>query len=104
LQFEKVFLQGVFFGQALLGPAGAGGMGLGVTKKPANASQFLQRLQATDPQVPAQMDEVLEQTVATLGFEKLALELGKLLLDVEIETPSLIQLAEKGDGIRIEIG
>src|SRR5262249_53575871 len=41
-------------------------------EEPANASQLLQPLGATDPQFPAQQDEPLEQTVATLGFEKLA--------------------------------
>jgi hypothetical protein len=111
LELKKVFLQGVFFGQALLGPAGAGCIGLGVTrldrtdllraKKAANASQLLQRLQATDPQLPAQLDEPLEQMVATLGFEKLALELGKLLVDFVVEPPGLIQLAQKGSGIEV---
>ena len=77
LKLKKVFLQGVFFvqpgfvfGQALLGQAGVGGVGGGVilldwtdllrAKKPANASQLLQRLQATDPQFPAQQDHLLE--------------------------------------------
>src|SRR5262249_23595084 len=113
-ELKKVFLQGFFFGQVLfcqtlLGQAGAGDVGLGlillywtasfVTEEPANASQLLQPLQATDPQVPAQLGEPLEQTVATLGFEKLALDLGKLLLDFEVAIPGLIQLTEKGSGI-----
>jgi hypothetical protein len=120
LELKKVFLQDFFFGQpvffhallghALLGQAEAGGIGGGVNlldwtafllpaKKPANASQLLQRLQATDPQFPAQQDEPLEQAVAATGFEELALELGKLLLDFVVKTPGLIQLAEKGNWI-----
>jgi hypothetical protein len=104
LELKKVFPQGFLFGHAVfgqpvLGQAGAGGIGGGVAKKPANASQFLQRLQATDPQLPAQLDEPLEQAVATPGFEKLALELGKLMLDFVVETRGLMQLAEKGDWI-----
>jgi hypothetical protein len=121
LELKKVFPQGFllgqaafFLGQALLGQAGAGGIGLGVTllywtalllaKKAANASQLFQPLQAMDPQVPAQQGEPLKQKVATLGFEELALNLGKLLLDFEVETPGLVQLAQKGEGIKSEIG
>jgi len=70
-----------------------------LTEDPANASELLQPLGATDPQFPAQQDELLEMAVATLGFEKLARELGKPLLDFEVETPGLIHLAQKRVGI-----
>jgi hypothetical protein len=111
LELKEVLLQVFFLGQAVLGQAGAGGIevvlldwiALLLTKKPANASQLLQPLQARDPMDAAQLGEPLEQTVATLGFEKLAFDLGKLLLDFEVETAGLIQLAQKGDGIG-EIG
>jgi hypothetical protein len=115
LELKKVFLQGflfcqALFCQALLGQGGAvGGIGLGVIlvyctellllEKAANASQLLQPLEATDEQFPAQQDNLLEQAVATLGFEKLALDLGKLLFDCVVKTPGLIHLAQKGNRI-----
>ena len=96
-----------------MGQARAFGIGLGVIllywtgflvpKDRANASQLLQPLQATDEQLPAQLDEPLEQTVSTLGFEKLALDLGKLL-DFKVATLGLIQFAQKRSGIGEEIG
>jgi len=92
-ELKKAFLQ-------VFGEARAFSIGLGVirlywtpllflTKKLANASQVLQPLKATDEQLTAKMDEPLEQTVATLGFEKLALDLRKLLLDLEVASLGL---------------
>src|SRR5262249_33990583 len=116
LELKKVLFQGFFFGQAVfflgqapLGQAVLGRIGLEVillywtalllAKKPVNASQLLHPLEATDKQFPAQQDNLLEQAVATPGFEKLALDLGKLLLDFEVETAGLTHLAQKGEGI-----
>src|SRR5262249_26480966 len=121
LKLKKVFLQGFFFGQAgfvlgqtLLGQAGAGGAGGRVilvcwtvllrAEKPANARQLLQPLEAADKQDPGQLNEFLEQTIATLGFKELALDFGKLLLDFEVVTAGLLRLTQKGEGIKIEIG
>jgi len=108
LELKNVFLQ-------VLGKFRACGISLGVTlldltaflflaKKPANASQLLQPVEASDKYFPAQQDELLEVTVATLGFKKLALELGKLLLDFAVATLALLHLAQKGEGIGEEIG
>jgi len=101
-ELKKAFLQ-------VLGQARAFGIGLGVillyltafllAKDRANASQILQPLKATDEQFPAQQDDLLEQTVATLGFEKLALDLGKLLLDFAVATLGLLHVAQKRSGI-----
>jgi len=100
-ELKNVFLQ-------VLGQAAAFGIGLGGTllhgtallaKKPANASQLLQPVEAPDKYFPAQQDKLLEVTIATLGFKKLALELGKLLLDFAVATLALLHLAQKEDGI-----